>query len=99
MALALDPMMDSHQVDGPTKMHLRKVDTLAAGQTPDGPQQHCRAVRRQAPKSKGSFLAPVRTHSRGQVPSFTNGRLPDECDRRFPIPKRLRRLRSKVRQS
>ena len=32
---------------------------------PNGPQQHGRAERRQARTSKGSFLAPLRTHSRG----------------------------------
>jgi hypothetical protein len=59
-------MMDSHQVEGQRRCTFERSMRLPRVKTPDGPQQHGRAERRQDPTSKGSFLAPLRTHSRGQ---------------------------------
>jgi hypothetical protein len=65
MALALDLMMDSHQVEGQRRRTFERSMRLLRLKTPDGPQQHGRAERRQGPNVEGQLSgASTNSHSR-----------------------------------
>jgi len=68
-------------------MHLREIDALAAGQNTRWAAAEWSSVGpHQAPTSKGSFLAPLRTRSRVQERKLSSSKWPPESCR---SPKRM----------